>query len=418
MNLKKKIFISLGVLVSAIALVVAGFLVYLKLHSADISKIDDSMLNPSSQILSDEDNSYYEIKLASEKLVLSEDNQKAIHNLSQNTEWDDVLAQQIVESNAVALTLFNKGSWKKGYQDPVVQTDPKTWNTEMISSDRSKIRSIAELSLIKSWILFKQGKEREAFDNTLNAVYFGQALENSPRTDLLNFLIGMSIKGPGMKSLQSMIPQSHLTSDELKDYLKKMDTFKDNRAGLQEAFRMNYITDNRTKEAMIDPQVTGKDGKFSAELLRAAHGGMPLFNKNLMRSGFYYKPNQTQKLYVEQYQDFVNNAARQCGEVVPRAKRANAGIVNFIFTENVIGKTLTDSIEFSFNGIFDTRCQEEFSVVQTQIMMAVQAYKKDNGMYLTSLDLLSPNYMNPIENQYGGRAVFYDAVAGTVSLSQ
>lgn len=409
MSIGKKILFGLGIFIGIILLLILCFFVYLKLNSGDIKKIDDSVLNPSSQILSKEDNAYYDLKRASDSLVLPQDKSQVTTDLANGTSWDDTLANQVVDSNATALAAFNQASWKKGYQDPVVQADLKTWNADTTLTSIADIRKIAQISAIKSQILFRQGKEKEAFDNTLNIIYFGQVFENSPRETLIGYLVSIAIKGIGITNMQAMVPMSHLASGDLKNYVIKIDKFKDNKAGLQEAFRMEYVSLNNTKEQMIDQR---GEGDQQAQALK-----LPL-SSTLLKSSFYYKPNQTQKLYVEQYQNFVSNAAKKCDEIIPRPKRANTDFMSVIFAENVVGKILIDTLESSLSGVFSKRCQEEFSVIKTQISLASQAYKNDNGAYPTSLNLLSPNYLNTVDKQYDGQNLLYDAKTGTASLAQ
>ena len=48
--------------------------------------------------------------------------------------------------------------------------------------------------------------------------------------------------------MQTMIIDAHLQANDLKDYALKIEKFKENGAGLQEAFRMEYAMFNNTKE--------------------------------------------------------------------------------------------------------------------------------------------------------------------------
>jgi hypothetical protein len=78
MSTGKKILSGVGIFIGLIVLLVVGFLSYLKLNSGDIEKIDDSALYPSSQILSKEENAYYDLQQASDSLVLSQDNDQVL----------------------------------------------------------------------------------------------------------------------------------------------------------------------------------------------------------------------------------------------------------------------------------------------------------------------------------------------------
>ncbi len=408
MSIGKKVLFGLGILFGLFVVLVIVFLLYLRLHSEDIEKVDNSILSPSSQILPKADNAYYDLKQSSDSLKLPQEKSQIIADMAKGVNWNDALANEILKNNTVALAAFDRASWKKGYQDPTVQGDLRTYRADTMSTSSilSDARKAAQISAIKSWVLFKQGKEKEALDNTLNIIYLGQLFESSPRANIIDYFVGMAIKGIGITSMQVMIPMSHLLSGDLKLYIGKLNAFKNNTAGLQEAFRMEYTMINNTKEQMID----SAGGQGAQELQ------VP-FGETLLKSSFYYKPNQTRKLYVEQYQNFVDNAAKQCSEIVPRPKRITVNL-SIIFVENAVGKILTDVSESSLSGVFDKRCQEEFSVLQTQIVLASQAYKNDNGAYSASLGLLSPNYLDTVDKQYEGKDIMYDAKTGVVSLAQ
>lgn len=405
----KKILRGLGILALAIILLGVVFVIYIKFNSKDIAKPDDSDLYPSSQILSKEDNAFYDFKKASDSIVLADNQDQTITDLASNKNWDSSLANKIVNDNAVALVAFNLGSWKKGYQDLALQIDLNEYNANTVTTSLAGVRKLAKISVIKSRLLFEQGKEKEAFSNTLSVIYAGQIFENSIGGNLINYLVGISIKGIGINSLQSMISNSHLTSGELKDYVEKIEKFKNNRTGLQETFKMEYLMIKNTKEQMIDPYISsGQKSEFLPPVVADS--------KVLLKSAFYYKPNKTQKLFVERYKAFVGNAMKNCNEIIPSSpKEEEISVVKALVTENAVGKILDSIIGVSLEGVNSKRCEEEFSVIKAQISLASQAYKIDNGKYPNSLSQLYPKYLSQDYKQFNGKDIIYNAETGEVS---
>ncbi len=386
MGIGKKILVGLAVIVGLIGVLFTGFRIFLALNSGDIGKPDDSVLRPSSVIVPKEENAFYDLKQAADSLVLVKADEQVVLDMSNGKNWNDALANKIVNDNTAAFAAFDRASWKKSYQDTAVQVDPKTLNADTELTSTSKVRQVAQVSVIKSMLLFRQGKEKEAFDNTLNILYVGQMLENSPRTNLIGFLVGMSIKGRGIKNIQTMAQTRRLSSGELKAYASKIEKFKGNTMGLQEAFRMEYTKEDNTRE------------------------------QALLKSNYYYKPNETQKLFIDLYQGYVDSSVRLCSEIRPHSIQVERSVVGVLFTENAIGKILVDVLGSSLNGAFMKRCEEEFSVIQTQITLASQAYKVDKGAYPTSLTQLAPEYLPQVSEAYNGKPITYDANTGIVSL--
>ena len=408
----KKILWGLGIFALVIISIVIIFLIYAKINSGDIAKPDDSNLYPSSQILSKEDNAFDDFKKASDGVVFSNDQSQSIADLANNKNWDNSLAKQIVKDNSAALVALKQGSLKKGYQDPILQNDLNKFNSETVLSPLSNVRKLAQISVIESRLFFEQGKKREAFDNTLKTIQLGQMLEDSPRGNLLSYLVGMSIKEVAITNLQSMISNNNLTVGELRDYTSKIEKFKNNRTGLQESFKMEYVMIKNSKEQTIDPCISsGQASEFLPPVVADS--------KVLLKSTFYYKPNKTHKLFIERYKKFVDNAIKNCNEIISSSpKEEEISVVKALFTENAVGKILDSIIGVSIEGVNMKRCEEEFSVIKTQISLASQAYKIDNGNYPNSLSQLYPNYLNQVYEQFNGEDIIYDAKTGEASINK
>jgi len=131
---------------------------------------------------------------------------------------------------------------------------------------------------------------------------------------------------------------------------------------------------------------------------------------------YYYKPNETQKLFVDYFEKLVSAGGENCDKIMSRERFELS--IGVIFTENALGKIMADTMLTSLDGLKNKRCQEDFDLYATRFMFATQAYKLANGIYPKTSTELVPQYFEEVPMRFNGKQLKYNSQTGTVSLAQ
>ncbi len=403
----KVILLVIGAIFALAFLAVVIFIGYISLHKSDISKVSDSTLLLSNEIIPQEQNAYYDFKQAMEALYWPKDKAMAITAMAGGLGWDQALAIEVVGKNKAALAFAYSGLQKSDFQLPELQGDPKSSiRGDMSLPNLNNLRNLAQVQIIRSQLLLREGKMREAFDYAFDALDLGAKLQSNHRVAMIPYLIGISIKSAGLTNIQKMLSVGQLSVEDLNNFQAKIVDYGDTKKSVQEAIRMEYWMQNNLKEQVIDNAFRDSKG---AEAVPPADGIMARFP-------YYYKPNQTQKLFVDHFGKLVNDGAKNCDEIIIGGNfKLSSGV---IFTENALGKIMADTMLTSLDGLNNKRCQADFDLYATQFMFATQAYKVANGFYpKTSADLF-PQYFEKVPVQFNGKQLKYNSQSGAISISQ
>lgn len=371
----------------------------------DEPPIDDSDLWLSKIEIPEQENAFYSLIQAAEKISLPQGKFELFTKMAEGEEWDSAFAKELIKNNEDVFGYFEKALNLPYFQIPEWQ-DPKVIEHEMNIPNISDFRDIAKLNSIKANYLLGQGKEKEALDLILKTIKMGQAIEDSPRPILVGYLVGMSIKEIGLQRLRTIIPKLTLSSEMLKNYMAELDQFKANEDGLIRAMKMEYISFTNTK-SKIDAAFVGKVPKQELEKVGIEEASLGI--KASAQLNYLYKPNQTQKIFTEYYRNFIDNASKDCGKMKSLGAKPLAPYskIKMLFTENVVGKILRDVVAKAFSGLLDKKCLEDFSVIGTQTLLALKAYQIETNKMPNSLAELVPNYLPEIPKDPFGSTIKY-----------
>jgi hypothetical protein len=392
----------LGILIAGLLISISFFNIF---WGRDIPPINDSDLWLSRIEIPEEKNAFYLLAQAGEKIYLPKEEEKfeLFIKMVEGEKWDSELAEELIKNNEEVFGYFEKVLELPYFQMPEWQ-DPKNIWFETIIPGMSGFRDIARLNSIRANYLLTQGKEKDALDLIVKTIKMGQMIQDSPRPNLVSYLVGMAIKETGLQRLRIMIPNLTLSSEALKDYVAELDQFKANEEGLSRAMKMEYISLINTKSKIFD-------ATFTDEFLEEEMGEILFWMRTAARSDYLYKPNQTQRIFAEYHRNFIDNANKDyCSEMrLPEVKLlAPSPGIRMLFTENVVGKILHDIIAVTFSGLFDRKCLEDFSVIGTQTLIAMKAYQVETGKILLNLNELVPKYFSEApRDPFDGKLIRY-----------
>lgn len=309
-------------------------------------------------------------------------------------EWDEKFVEDIVSKNSGVFAVFDKAVSKTKYEDPNNNPSRGMSNSSIMLYSASRYRSVGRIDAIKALSLFKQGKEKEGMDEAIKIINFGQKIQDSHGI-LILYLIGVSTKDVGLNALTTMIEKANLPSDKLIPYIKELERFKNNNEGLIDAFKGEYLTLSATLD--IEPSSV-----------------MP-FDKGINEK-FYFRPNETKQLLADAVREMIVTINKPCAVLTKDEDKWGKEIEKFgklsfvdqYFTENLEGKILSKSFPASMGLVIYRKCNEEFHVSASQLLLAIKAYKIDKGDYPPSLDDLVPDYIDSVPNDpYSNQPIKY-----------
>lgn len=406
--MNRKIKYLLGTLALLILVPIIALMVLFTFFGKDDPPIDDRDLWLSKIEILKEENASYDLNQASQKLYLPKEKMELFREMAAGKKWDSEFAKELVENNREVFDYFERALTHPYFQIPELQ-DPKTIGFETVIPGMSSVRNISQLNSIKAAYLFTQGKEKEAFDLTIKTIKMGQMMEDSPRPVLISYLVGMAIKETGLQRLRIMIPDTTLSSEILKNYIAELKQFEENEEGLAKALKMEYISLANTKAKITDALFIG--GLSEKELKAVGLEEPSIQIKLAAKLKYFYKPNQTQRLFAEYYRQLINNVNKsyynemELPEVKPLVPSSK---INMLFTENIIGKMIHNIMAIGFSGLFEKKFLEDFSVTGTQSLLAIKAYQIETGEIPISLEVLVSKYISEIpKDPFDGKPIKY-----------
>ncbi len=372
----------------------------LGLFSKDIVSIDDSDLRLKNITVSQSDNAYFDLVKLENIIYEPAEKSNVILDIVAGKTWDDNLAEEIVSRNSQAFGYFSEAAHKSKFQDPAF-TDPSKINFSTVLPSMNNWRIMARLSAIKALYLARQGKDKEAMDEALNAVRIGQKIQDS-QVPLIEYLVAIAMKGIGLETVQKVIVSSKLSSTELSQYNQELNQFYKNEDGLITAFKGEYYNQSWAIDAIVSgnkdimPSIVSEDDKVV----------------KMVKNNYYFQPNKTKAIFAEYTRTIIKNTNKFCGEIqtVDVQRLAPSSVVRLYITENAVGKILHDIVAVSLTGVSTKKCQEDLLVGATQAMIAIKAFKNDTGNYPNSLNELVPNYLSLVpQDPFDGKSLKYSA---------
>jgi hypothetical protein len=408
----KIILIIIGVII------LLGAIIYclpaiLSLFSKDITPIDDSDLQLQTISIPESDNAYYDVSNGSKldgAIYLSEDENSLVYDHLFGRKWDDKFVKDILSKNATALVYFTLSDSKPKFQAPEF-ADPDKISYEKPPVPYISLRAASRLNALSALYLAKYGYYKEGLDLAFNSIELGQKMEKS-QEPLLNYLTAIGIKNLGMETVQKILNYS-IPSNTLFQYSKQFDGFNKNVKGLKSAFKMEYLVESK----LIDLIHNGNQdaiNSFGSDKISQTD------LQNKAKNNFYFQPNNTKELFADWARLNINNVDKRCGYLDkfelknPIVANASSSIpwsvVKSYFTENAVGKLVSEIIIIDLTGANYRRCENELLISATKLMFAIKTYKINEGKLPNFLADLIPKYITEIPmDPYSGGQLKYSA---------
>ncbi len=393
------VFVVLGVVI----LLTIGAVVYKfsfsgkdasSLATKDIPSVDDSDLRLKIITVADIDNAYFDLIKLKKIMYLPREKISSISDMATGKFWDDLLAEDIISKNTQAFEYFAEAAGKPKFQDPA-SANPVDITPDTVLPSVSAWRNMALLSAVKALYLEKQGKHKEALDESLVSVRVGQKIQES-QSPLIEYITATTMKGIGLGVAQRIVSSSVLGGDELRPYLQELNQFYNNEDGLISALKGDYYAifvgidwtaGLNEEEAGMVASVMSKEG-VEQEVV-----------KKIIEDDYYFQPNKTKALFADYARREIEMTVKPCSEVsrieIPRLVSWDSP-EELYKTENAVGKIIHDTVGMSHFKIIIKKCEDIMMVAGTQALFAVKAFYNDKGEYPVSLEELVPEYLSSV----------------------
>lgn len=369
----------------------------LSLFSSDTSPTSDSDLRLPQVVIRSEDNAYYSLARIQMYLYEPPGDPNVLRAHLVGDRWNERFVRDVLFRNERAMRYFDEAARKPRFQDPTLggYEDP---SFDAILS----FRNIARVASLKSVLLFRLGREEEALTEALKILDNGQKVQDS-QGSVVHYVFAADMKDIGLSRIRQIAQSTTLPPDVLRAYVKKLEKYKQNEEGLKTAFKREY----GFLVWAVDEVNSGR--------LKSKVGGTI---EPLKAHRFYFKPNKTKSLFGDLVRSQIKEVDVPCGlRTVREIRRLTpSSMPQWIITENLAGRILYDiAMPRYATTVLETRCEEDFSVSATQMLLASRAYKMETGQYPASLDDLVPRYMDGVpDDPFDGKTLRYSREAKVI----
>jgi hypothetical protein len=378
-------------------LIILSLPTFLSFFSKDIEEEDCSEFHLEKIIISEEENSYYDLMKIEGPIYDYEEEYDLIMDHLNGKIWDEEFVEEILSRNEQNFIHFDSATKKPKYQNPYfADMSELESNIDVVFPPIGHIREMSRLSSIKALRLARLGRDGEALDQAFYSIRIGKNI-NASRASLIAHLRAIATKKIGLMAVQTIIPSSNLSSNELKEYTQELKEFYSDKQWLINLSKCNHYFMSSWIDAIheCDEEVIGDTFGL---------GNIAVFKRKI-KNNFYFHPNETKALFDREIRNMIQNFSKSCDE----AKKieieeshpyyaSNHSWIQRHFTENFVGKVLHNifMIELELGSVSYSNHQANLFLSATRLLATLKAYKIDNGYLPDLLDELCPEYISEI----------------------
>jgi hypothetical protein len=247
----------------------------------------------------------------------------------------------------------------------------------------------------------------DATDACISLLRFADLIQRDAE-GIIIYLVGISILDFGLAQARDLVQDKGTPEDELGRISSTLADLGPFAPGLIRAIKVEYKVVGNTIEDFAA-------GKFSIDDLTSLGGtGSPSILKRKGIPRYFFKPNTTKQTFAEYFRHMTTNAPLSFAEMnlydVEGVLGLNNNTIEFLIQPNGVGKILYALLLPALDRVLDRKCRAECSVAATQLLAAVLAYERKNGILPATLDDLVPVYLSAIpEDPYDGKPFRYDS---------
>jgi hypothetical protein len=317
------------------------------------------------------------------------DEKKRLDGLLLDDGWDDALAADIVARNESILAMLDQALACPRFQVPEFACGD-TWFPYLTSW-----RMIGRLAAIRAEILFREGREKEAFDQALQAVCFGDRVQGSHGATI-HWMVGSALKETGLRQIRRMLCRTQLGAEALDAFIGQLKACDALETGLGRSLQVEYMCTSVVVDSMA-PGGTLEEtfGHEFALWVRLSP----------------FKPNKTKAALAASIRVLIANARKTyvAAESIPLPPPDSTSFVlRAIASGNGKGAVLYQTFMPPLARLNHMKCMQKSSLAATQVLIALRCYQLEHGELSETLDALVPSYLDAVPlDDFDGKPMKY-----------
>ena len=340
---------------------------------------DDSDLQLTYTGMPDDENAYLFFTMCAREI--REGQWAQIKQLRDTGECDPTFAADFLAQNTEAVDLYREAlACTRGERTPPELTvEPDPFLVDIVELGKFEALAGSLMCTLRA-----NGKEKQAFDEAIALMRFGDVIKKS-KGGYQGLLCGQSMQRLGRNLIAEFLADTTLSSEELEAYIDQIKPLEDDAAAVADAWRCEYADALRYVDDVIGP------------------GG-------LGRRPLTYKPNKTKNALVDYYRQGIENADRVYAQV-PLALTADLrdeSFVQIMQSDTIDPHDLAQIIGPMDRVLGPVRyARSELSALR--VLIALKCHKQRTGELPATLDELVPEYFEKIPMDYfDGGPIKYD----------
>jgi hypothetical protein len=321
-------------------------------------------------------NAFYTLLKATNELYWPGKLENKLYDLSDNTNWDDSLAADILETNRTCLNSFDEAM-----KQPFLLV-PEHKSFDQGESYLNGWLRLAMLKSIQFNSLHRAKKDPEALGIAFDILNFGQRVENSggPTGD---YFIGEDIKRDGLARMRQMAVDTTLSQTNLLQVFHELNAFGPNWEGLTNALKVEYTAQGHYLDDTAKGNLMGTTNSDS-ERVAMSIVMQPLFSagktKVELAQADRYVLAHLSKPYVGI--DLSQLSLRD----------TNSSAFEQLMSGNLMGGFYLEMLSIGLEWVPNVKSRETVSLTATQLMLALKVYDMRHGKLPDSLSELVPEF--------------------------
>ncbi len=365
---RKRIVLFAGIAVVACA---AGFLLLPE------STFNDDDLKPVRAGLDESDNAFAIIEKARGQLLWADEAEiRQAADMAEGNprvSWDPALAEKLLARNPGALSLLDDVLSRRGLEVPT----PRGFDETYPGLDR--LWRLSALASIRAEVLFREGREQEAFDLAFKIVELGRRIQ-AAGGESYYYTRGLSTKKLGLNRIRLMAARTSLPAETLLTFVKRLDHYRADTAALTNVFKTDYQLNVRMIEDLAEGKLPGTNAPTPSIRFDVVPGVLKL--------------TTTKRLFADCTRVCMKSLsypyARMPRNEVPKASRSRLALM---LGRNFVGEMMYDVTGGHTVGLLRDKCHENVLLAATQLVLALKCWTLRHGTLPQSLTALVPDYL-------------------------
>jgi hypothetical protein len=387
----KKIFLIVPMILGSVFFLIYSIFVFSFLFRDYDPYFDDRHLLMEEKEVIEEGNLHFFLMGRGYDRIIIEDPRKYVGDLNYHDfiKENPKKTREIIENNKEIYEYFQKMVEHTHYTTPLDYIFS-------IGIDPGKLLTISHVISFKTSYLLINGQTEEGMNLFLDNLYIGYLLTDNVHQERIDLLVGLGYQEAVYKNIFPVIDLFSFSDIELKNYQKRLELLEPKKESFSRAFSREYTL------------VTNiLDHGFSDGLALERLGDV---NNLANQATFLYKPNETKKVLAEIYEPAIEMKKEKFMTIEKMWSYIIRGEKEYIIEflkGNIVGKILNNSLIPAHIPSIDTMNNVVLENRMLRIILALNAYKEEEGDFPKDLKQLIPNHLSEVPKDPFNRETYY-----------